>query len=578
MKKSFDSFCMKLAENGRSISTIENLSNECFYEIFDYLAGCEIYEAFSNLNFRFQQILRSCSLAYKIISNESTSYEMFTKSYRQIMRHHQSQILSIHIDVNDSQYLTASLFIVNSQYIRLESLVFYTIEADPLYRLLQNLRELPRLFSLKIDTQSSLTLKQINYAYQLAFALPKLNSFEFDTGIHDNRKVRLLSISTPKQMSGITRLFMGQSCSFQEVYPFLTYTPKLRRLILAYVVDDQLDAEEENVEYTVPIILKNLTHLVIERCETKFDALRLHLERIRLPELRFFRCKIDYIPDFHGVTRFDADQWASLIEKHFPQLKICHLTYPEWNFNSNGCEILEGNIQLNRFYAPFWVQRQWILNIVVNKRNIVVSIYPYKKQWYELTLDDIDNNLTLRLMLKNQLYSDDFLTFFRKIVGIREIGYLEIDYITIEKLIQILNLLPKLIALKISSLSTTQAKSLSNDELEILKKISKENQITKIYLEQMNHIEEICFLLTYCPQMTYLKIGTIGSLDIDLFLRIILLKISDHPLQFLSFAMPLADDETVKQLQTMIDFEKLLFDYTISRHMTDIILKRKYNR
>ena len=176
---------------------------------------------------------------------------MFRKNYRQITPHHLSQILSIRINVADSPCLTASLFIVNLRYIHLESLVFSTIEADPLHRLLQNLAELPRLFSLKIDTRSSLDLKQINYAYQLVFALPKLNSFGFDTDTQDDLVIRLLSLSIPQQMSCIIRLFMGQPCR---------------------------------------LFLKTLTHLLIERCETKFKALRLHLERMRLPELRFLQC------------------------------------------------------------------------------------------------------------------------------------------------------------------------------------------------------------------------------------------------------------------------------------------------
>ena len=45
---------------------IENLPNETFYELFDYLDGCEIYQAFSNLNHRFEQLINCSSLFIQI--------------------------------------------------------------------------------------------------------------------------------------------------------------------------------------------------------------------------------------------------------------------------------------------------------------------------------------------------------------------------------------------------------------------------------------------------------------------------------------------------------------------------------
>jgi hypothetical protein len=49
-----------------SISCVENLSNEIFHEIFEYLNGCDVYETFSNLNNRFEEILHCSSLRFKI--------------------------------------------------------------------------------------------------------------------------------------------------------------------------------------------------------------------------------------------------------------------------------------------------------------------------------------------------------------------------------------------------------------------------------------------------------------------------------------------------------------------------------
>ncbi|CAF3188168.1 unnamed protein product [Rotaria socialis] len=86
------------------IICLEDLSNEIFYEIFDYLNGCEIVKAFSNLNFRFKQLLYSSSLLIKThfylfnydkMINTSNELEIFsTEIYSNL------KILSIHCSDN----------------------------------------------------------------------------------------------------------------------------------------------------------------------------------------------------------------------------------------------------------------------------------------------------------------------------------------------------------------------------------------------------------------------------------------------------------------------------------------------
>ncbi|CAF1421320.1 unnamed protein product, partial [Rotaria sordida] len=52
----------------RSITCLEDLSNEIFYEIFDDFTNYGLYEAFSNLNSRFEQLLSSPSVRFDIRS------------------------------------------------------------------------------------------------------------------------------------------------------------------------------------------------------------------------------------------------------------------------------------------------------------------------------------------------------------------------------------------------------------------------------------------------------------------------------------------------------------------------------
>lgn len=49
-----------------SITTLEYLSNEIFYEVFGYLDNADSYSAFSSLNARFQNLLAGRSLRLKI--------------------------------------------------------------------------------------------------------------------------------------------------------------------------------------------------------------------------------------------------------------------------------------------------------------------------------------------------------------------------------------------------------------------------------------------------------------------------------------------------------------------------------
>ncbi|CAF4793324.1 unnamed protein product, partial [Rotaria sp. Silwood2] len=76
-----------LNESNQSITSIENLSNEIFYEIFDYFDGGEIVKKFSKLNSRFEQLLHSSLILIK------TQFYLFY--YEEIMnKDHELEIFS----------------------------------------------------------------------------------------------------------------------------------------------------------------------------------------------------------------------------------------------------------------------------------------------------------------------------------------------------------------------------------------------------------------------------------------------------------------------------------------------------
>jgi hypothetical protein len=80
------------------MTSIENLSNELFHDIFDYLDGCEIFLTFSNFNQRFHQLLNSLSLLLKIKFNIRT-VELYNDIGRQIVLLNKQQISAIQLAI-----------------------------------------------------------------------------------------------------------------------------------------------------------------------------------------------------------------------------------------------------------------------------------------------------------------------------------------------------------------------------------------------------------------------------------------------------------------------------------------------
>jgi hypothetical protein len=143
-------------------------------------------------------------------------------------------------------------------------------------------------------------------------------------------------------------------------------------------------------------------------------------------------------------------------------------------------------------------------------------------------------------------------------------------------LVEILCEFSQLDSLKLSCLLLSQPRSLSDFERTIFSHISSTNRITKVNLGEINDIEEVYFLIELCPHLINLKVDNIRNMDMKLFVRLILMKMMakyPHQLRLLSFHVRAADEQTIKQLNKMIDDEKLLIDYTIKRVLDFIYLQ-----
>ncbi|CAF1515247.1 unnamed protein product, partial [Adineta steineri] len=82
--------------------------------------------------------------------------------------------------------------------------------------------------------------------------------------------------------------------------------------------------------------------------------------------------------------------------------------------------------------------------------------------------------------------------------------------------------------------------------------VSNKNVITKVYLENINGIEEVYFLMKLCPRIKFLKINLVNEINYELYLKNILTKIkqnSNKYLRSLCLYNPMADNKMVEKLK-----------------------------
>ncbi|CAF4217004.1 unnamed protein product [Rotaria sp. Silwood2] len=559
-----------------SINSIENLSDELFYEIFDYLNGCEIYHAFSNLNYRFEQLINSSSLLLKI--NSLRSKEIFLNNYQQVLRLNKDQIFSIHLWLSENTSQIISSLNIDSSFIRLESLIFNSIEPDLLNTLLSKLICLPRLFSLIIDTWS--TQKELGDTYRLIFNLPKLKYIKYTAMESNDIDITIsLPIVTDEQLTSIEHLIIDHPCAIDELFAITSYTPNLRRLKFLSLTDRNV-----NIRNVKPIILQNLTHLSIYIYSTmSFNIFQIFINNLN-SKIKF----LSLTTVVEDINYLDANRWENFILTKLPQLEKFYFKYSAYLEENYETPIYLG--YRDQFISSFWLQRRWILDIEFEFENIIYSIRPYQKRWYEYdtqnmminSSDDLSKSIRLRLddlcpeKWTKTIYLNDYINYA---LTLTQIHHLEIHAkICCDKLMEILHLLPDIITLKIFSLTILKQGNLSNDEIGFLCILLPKNQIQKIYFENMEDVDELYMLLLICSRINHLQIQCINYTHAELLMELILTEIkgvSNSLLRLLCFSIPEAHDEMIEKFEKMIDRENLRFDFIIKHVMDKIYLKWK---
>jgi len=354
MKKGKFSFNHHIFRDRISFSSIENLSNELFYEIFDYLDGWDLYQAFANLNHHFEQLVHSPFVRLKIKLCHWRTDDQFENNWKQMIDLHREQIFSMDLSIVPS---TMDFFSFN----HLQSLTLRYLEFNVCMSVLLKLRSLPCLVSLSISMISN--SEYLHEIYRIILALPMLKYCKFSADASYINPP--LSMATREEYNSIEYLVIDHSCSFDELIILVSYTPQLRQLH----VKDSLESMP-NIIMMSPTALINLTHLTIFADNFFFDEVELFIKRMN------FKLKVFVIRTSNDTSFLHADRWEQLIVQYLPYLDEFCLLYQEFVGEKYLYDPYHG--KQNPFLASFWIQRQWYFDIDIDDEYISYSIQSYR--------------------------------------------------------------------------------------------------------------------------------------------------------------------------------------------------------
>ena len=183
---------------------------------------------------------------------------------------------------------------------------------------------------------------------------------------------------------------------------------------------------------------------------------------------------------------------------------------------------------------------------------------------------------------QNKEFGDHWKSHFQTV----EFTHLNIlcSILSIDMLIKVLSVLPQVDSLELSSSLLVGADWLSTELQERFSMLSTGKTITTVKLSEVNEIEQVKFLMDFCPRMKYLMIeGSIGENKLRNLIEIISLNKATITrfLHCLWICVQNANNYLVQFIEDVVDFERffngnhVFRDYVIGQLGDEIYLTWK---
>jgi len=558
---------------------IENLSNELFYEIFDYLNGLDIYRSFYQLNHRFNELLIQSSILYKIKLSSDSTLDLFQST---------SVLDSKISSLSCSHDVPVNKIFINRSFPNLQSIHLKEISEFNLSISLFYFKSLPCLRSLKICLDYFTS--DLGDLYQIIFQFPHLKHLSMDINDNaDDDPIITMIQATQNQYSSIEHLKINHYIDISQLTILLSYTPRLSRLCCLNIIESN-DEIEQNISRT----LVNLVELSISFCELKFDQFTKFLVQFcsNLKSIHFTAYAED--KDYLNAIR-----WEQLISKNLTCLDQFHFHYTELYYDD--FEVTAKHELLKGFASPFWKERQWSLSLSVIEYEIIYRITPLKYsfilkflRYFILIFFYLHRKSSFSTHHRYHLMNDwtplsiwhsvlakkdqRFMTNFSQLIKTLGITFLNIDCSRVSPmtLLNLFNCVQNLHSIRISSLPLKT--KLLKANLDQWNLFIENNKIIYVTLPNVSDLKRFDLILEFFPLMKHLTLNIDSPDDFEEAVQSVLSKLKkrkNHNINSICFIVAEIENDKIPQLEKLIDSKKLVKNFTFTREYENFYLKFK---
>ncbi|CAM4969866.1 unnamed protein product [Rotaria socialis] len=580
----------------RKKSFLEDLANEIFYDIFEYLDMYHIYKGFFNLNRRFENLIINSNFLHQ------TNISMIPKNdledfHINVIIPNRHRINSLRLS---NPFVTPIIFSsprILLQFIHLKQLVLDNIQMKYLRKIFDCLMHspLPKLYSLSISIIDCIESLDILFVDLFNLSTLKYCKLKYETKTYEISS--FLNV-IKSNSSPIEYLIINGRFPFIALNNLLCCLPQLHYLSINCLADSVGYIGRNKLS---PIQLNYLKYVSL-----KLDCIRFY----QVEEI--FKNFFHYIHTLRLTTHNDenylnAKQWEELIISYMPCLRIFDINHT----NSVNYDTSRYRKLINGFNSSFWIEKKWLFTYQHDWSKaygnlLFYSTDPYRRKDYkflwdgdakecshiqESNLNSIQHILIYSYQIKNNdlIYlpnitqitikhyprqpNGSITTSLDSMIQLKQVKKLIIQChdFPFEELIKLLSFTLNLHTLKLKLISLNENNIRLIQQSENFQYVSKTNQVKHLDLFQLCEFNQIELIINLFPQLEYLKTG-INYKEIQQITRYLLSKTSNKAQHLFFLCISGIPKVFLKKLNVLIKSENLLHDYCIRFINRDLFL------